>query len=228
MNCFFIVEYYRSRKPAKLIVLENRKKSPLDRRSPRGKKKGKGLGATHWFVFRKFCWTVCIKRCLYGSEGILFYPNQPTLSRKITFFGSNGWERYLESTYWYYGISQYRERDQGFVFIYQLSWRMGNTGDSYLWYYAICATRCTDNMHGIGRLHGVFSTGRRSKYQTSSIPSRLAPMSFLFERKKKTMPSPYEFLILSNNSMALRIRYENFECFFFSKYLIMYRSSSMR
>lgn len=40
-------------------------------------------------------------------------------------------------------------------------------------------------------------------------------MSFLFERKKKTMPSPYELLILSNNSMALRIRYENSYCFFF-------------
>lgn len=42
-------------------------------------------------------------------------------------------------------------------------------------------------------------------------------MSFLFERKKKTMPSPYELLILSNNSMALRIRYENFLLFFFQK-----------
>lgn len=39
-------------------------------------------------------------------------------------------------------------------------------------------------------------------------------MSFLFERKKKTMPSPYELLILSNISMALRIRYENFLLFF--------------
>jgi hypothetical protein len=32
-------------------------------------------------------------------------------------------------------------------------------------------------------------------------------MIFLFERKK-TMPSPYELKIVSNNSMALRIRYE--------------------
>lgn len=37
-------------------------------------------------------------------------------------------------------------------------------------------------------------------------------MSFL-RTKKKTMPSPYEIGILSNNSMALRIRYEKF--FFF-------------
>jgi len=34
-------------------------------------------------------------------------------------------------------------------------------------------------------------------------------MSFL-RTKKKTMPSPYEIGILSNNSMALRIRYEKF------------------
>lgn len=31
---------------------------------------------------------------------------------------------------------------------------------------------------------------------------------YLFERKKKTMPSPYEIWILSNNSMALWIRYK--------------------
>lgn len=91
---------------------------------------------------------------------------------------------------------------------------MGNTWNSHLWYYAICATRYTDNMHGISRLNGVFYPGRRSNYQTSSIPSRLAPMGFLFKRKKKTMPSPYELLILSNISMALRIRYANFLLFF--------------
>ena len=45
-------------------------------------------------------------------------------------------------------------------------------------------------------------------------------MSFLFDRKKQTMPSPYEILILSNNSMALRIRYEKIlYCFFFFKTL---------
>jgi len=32
----------------------------------------------------------------------------------------------------------------------------------------------------------------------------------LFERKKKTMPSPYEIWILSNNSMAFRIQYKKF------------------
>ena len=45
-------------------------------------------------------------------------------------------------------------------------------------------------------------------------------MSFLFDRKKQTMPSPYEILILSNNSMALRIRYEKIlYCVFFFKTL---------
>ena len=89
---------------------------------------------------------------------------------------------------------------------------MGNTGGRSLWYYAICATRCTYNMHGISRFNGIFYPGRRRNYQTSSIPSRLAPMRLLFERKKKTMPSPYEIWILSNNSMALWIRYKKF-CF---------------
>lgn len=89
---------------------------------------------------------------------------------------------------------------------------MGNTGSGSLWYYAICATRCTYNMHGISRFNGIFYPGRRRNYQTSSIPSRLAPMRLLFERKKKTMPSPYEIWILSNNSMALWIWYKKF-CF---------------
>lgn len=40
-------------------------------------------------------------------------------------------------------------------------------------------------------------------------------MIFLFERKKKTMPSRYELKIVSNNSMALRIRYEKKIFFFF-------------
>lgn len=61
---------------------------------------------------------------------------------------------------------------------------MGNPGNSYLWYYAICATRCTYNMHRISRLNGIFHPGRRGNYQTYSIPSRLAPMSF-FKRKKE-------------------------------------------
>ena len=37
---------------------------------------------------------------------------------------------------------------------------------------------------------------------------------FYLREKKKTMPSPYELLILSNISMALRIRYANFLLFF--------------
>ncbi|KAJ9535445.1 hypothetical protein OSB04_un001434 [Centaurea solstitialis] len=45
-------------------------------------------------------------------------------------------------------------------------------------------------MHGSSRFHGIFDPGRGRNYQTSSIPSRLAPMRLLFERKKKTMPSP--------------------------------------
>ena len=85
---------------------------------------------------------------------------------------------------------------------------MGNPRNSYLWYYAICVTRCTYNLHGISSFNGIFHPGRRRNYQTSSIPSRLAPMSFLFERKKKTMPSPYRIWIISNNSMALGVRYE--------------------
>ena len=101
---------------------------------------------------------------------------------------------------------------------------MGNTRSSYLWYYAICTTRCTDNMHGIGRFNRIFSSGRRRNYQTSSIPSCSAPMSFVFERKKKTMPSPYEIWLLSNNSMAFWIRYEKpfffIFVFFFQKSII--------
>ena len=69
-----------------------------------------------------------------------------------------------------------------------------------------------DDMYGVGCFNGIFYPGRRRNYQTSSIPSRLAPMRLLFERKKKTMPSPYEIWILSNNSMALWIRYKKF-CF---------------
>ena len=95
---------------------------------------------------------------------------------------------------------------------------MGNTRNGDLWYYAICATRYTDNMHGIGRFYGIFSSSRRRNYQTSSIPSRLAPMSFLFDRKKRTMPSRYmKYEYFSNNSMALRIRYH----FFFFKILTL-------
>lgn len=92
---------------------------------------------------------------------------------------------------------------------------MGSTRSSSLWYYAICATRYTYSMHGISRFNGIFSPDRRKNYQTSSIPSRLAPMRFLVERKNKTMPSPYEIWIFSNNSMALWIRYKKvFYCFF--------------
>jgi hypothetical protein len=167
------------------------------------------LESTHWFFF---FWTVCVKRRLYGSEGIQFDPNQPTLSRKITFFRSRPWERGLESTYWSYDISEYRGWYPRSVFVYKLSWRMGNTRAGSLWYYAICTTRCTYNMHGSSRFNGIFDPGRWRNYQTSSIPSRLAPMRLLFERKKKTMPSPYEIWILSNNSMALWIRYKKF-CF---------------
>ena len=97
---------------------------------------------------------------------------------------------------------------------------MGNTRNSYLWYYAICATRCTNSMHGISRFNGIFYSGRRKNYQTSSIPSRLAPMSFYFlfyfKEKKKAMPSPYEIWILSNNSMAFRIQYKKFFLFRFN------------
>ncbi len=92
---------------------------------------------------------------------------------------------------------------------------MGTTRNSYLWYHAICGTRCTYSMHGIGRFNGILYPGRRRNYQTFSIPSRLAPMSFLFERKNKTVPSPHEIGILSNNSMALRIRYEKILLLFF-------------
>ena len=55
-------------------------------------------------------------------------------------------------------------------------------------------------------------------------------MSFLFDRKKRTMPSRYmKYEYFSNNSMALRIRYEKIlYSFFFSKDSIMYRESSMR
>ena len=100
------------------------------------------------------------------------------------------------------------EDDTKDLFVYKLSRGVGNTRSSYLWYYAICRTRCTDNMHGISRFNGIFYSGRRRNYQTSSIPSCSAPMSFVFERKKKTMPSPYEIWLLSNNSMAFWIRYE--------------------
>ena len=92
---------------------------------------------------------------------------------------------------------------------------MGNPGNSYLWYYAICVTRCTYNMHGISRFNGIFHSGRRRNYQTSSIPSRLAPMSFFKKKKKKTMPSPYKIWILSNNSMAFGIWYEQTILFVF-------------
>jgi len=89
---------------------------------------------------------------------------------------------------------------------------MGNTRNSHLWYYAICFARCAYNLHGISRFNGIFHSGRRRNYQTSSIPSRLAPMSFyLKKKKKKTMPSPYRMWIIwkiGNNSMALRVRYE--------------------
>lgn len=218
MNSFFfyfIYIYIYYMEGSKLIFLEKSKKKP-----PRFRKsllwKKRGLESTHWFFFAIFFRTVCIKRCMYGSWGIQFYPNQPTLSRKITFFRPRGWERDLESTYWSYDISQYRGWKQRSVFFYKFSWRMGTTRNSYLWYYAICATRGTYNMPGISRFNGIFYPGRRNNYQTSSIPSRLAPMSFLFDRKKQTMPSPYEIWILSNNSMALRIRYEKIlYCFFF-------------
>lgn len=85
---------------------------------------------------------------------------------------------------------------------------MGNTRNSHLWYYAICFAWCTYNMHGISRFNGILYSGRRRNYQTSSIPSRLAPMSFYLKKKKKTMPSPYRMWIIGNNSMALRVRYE--------------------
>jgi hypothetical protein len=74
-------------------------------------------------------------------------------------------------------------------------------------------------MHGISRFNGIFYSGRGNNYQTSSIPSRLAPMIFLFDlkEKKKTMPARYmKYEYLSNNSMALRIRYKKKK---FSKYL---------
>lgn len=77
---------------------------------------------------------------------------------------------------------------------------MGNTRSCYFWHYAICATGCTDNMYGISRLNGIFYPGRRNDYQTSSIPPRLAPMSFyylFFERKKK---ENYAFAIWINRN----------------------------
>lgn len=214
---FYIFIYIYYMEGSKLIFLEKLKKKP--QRACYEKKEGWNLHIDSFF-FAIFFRTVCIKRCMYGSWGIQFYPNQPTLSRKITFFRPRGWERDLESTYWSYDISQYRGWKQRSVFFYKFSWRMGTTRNSYLWYYAICATRGTYNMPGISRFNGIFYPGRRNNYQTSSIPSRLAPMSFLFDRKKQTMPSPYEIWILSNNSMALRIRYEKIlYCFFFFKTL---------
>ena len=99
------------------------------------------------------------------------------------------------------------------VFIYKLSRRMGNTRNSYLWYYAICATRYTNSMYGISCFNGIFYSSRRGNYQTSSIPSRLAPMSFLIWETKRGL-CLRAIWILSNNSMALRIRYE---IFFFKK-----------
>lgn len=102
--------------------------------------------------------------------------------------------------------------------------RMGNTRNSHLWYYAICATRCAYNMHGISRFNGIFHSGRRRNYQTYSIPSRLAPMSFfIWKKKRKTMPSPYWIWIISNNSMALRVRYEQTIIVFFITWDFMSR-----
>lgn len=84
---------------------------------------------------------------------------------------------------------------------------MGNTRNSHLWYYAICPTRCTYNLHGISRFNGILHSGRGGNYQTSSIPSRLAPMRFLFEKKEKRL-CLRDIEIISNNSMALKVRYE--------------------
>lgn len=101
---------------------------------------------------------------------------------------------------------------------------MGNPRNSYLWYYAICTTGCTDSMHGISRFNGIFCFGRRKNYQTSSIPSRLAPMILFFQEKNEDYACA--IWILSNNSMALRVRYAKI-VFFFQNHSIMYRKSSM-
>ncbi|KAJ6397227.1 hypothetical protein OIU84_018243 [Salix udensis] len=74
--------------------------------------------------------------------------------------------------------------------------RMGNTRIAIYDTMQFVRPACTNSMHGISRFNGIFYSGRRKNYQTSSIPSRLAPMSFYFlfyfKEKKKAMPSPYE------------------------------------
>ena len=100
---------------------------------------------------------------------------------------------------------------------------MGYPWSGYLWYNAICATRCTDNMHGISRFNGIFYLGRRRNYQTSSIPSRSAPMRFLFERKNKTMPSPYEYEVIIAWHFEFDIKIKQFLLFFQNIWLCIER-----
>ncbi|KAK2968900.1 hypothetical protein RJ640_013243 [Escallonia rubra] len=61
-------------------------------------------------------------------------------------------------------------------------------------------------MHGISRFNGIFYPGRRRNYQTSSIPSRLAPMRVMIHQPASSFYEAQtgEFILEAEELLKLR------------------------